>query len=530
MRTIKRDIIICSMLLTGLTTLADNAADHIRGITPQDRRLVLMEEFTNQGCGPCAAFAPKFEHTVWSRLGDVVALTYHGNYPDGADKIYLANTSDVISRMNYYDITGVPTLLLNGQRVSTDADLDTCINICARDAATLDLQSTATLHDGVLGVAASVKPMTNLSGRSLRLYVAAVEEYVKYAQSTSNGENHWLYVMRKMLSDGDGQSLPATLLPDSTYSYHYQWTVSGYEDDRQLGIVVFVQDANTHDVLATQYVPRPSGTVSNAKILRVIDTPTHICSPRFTAVIPFRNTGADTLRSANITVNINGCIQTTAWQGALPPLGIDTVRTQPFTDFSLAQDGNNQVSISLTELNGTEAASLPVSVALTNAASARWAVRLSIVTDNKPEETTWTLYNSTGDVVEHGGPYTDKRHRYQHVFALDVDDCYRLVLHDTGHNGISGSAGNGYFSLHQIDQNGSAKLLSQQTFSTDSAEVYFSLSNADVSLDIDHPSTTNSSLPTYTTLNGTSVGNKPQQDGLYLVTDHQLTRKVVIKH
>lgn len=83
MRTIKRDIIICSMLLTGLTTLADsNVADHIRGITPQDRRLVLMEEFTNQGCGPCAAFAPKFEHTVWSRLGDVVALTYHGNYPD----------------------------------------------------------------------------------------------------------------------------------------------------------------------------------------------------------------------------------------------------------------------------------------------------------------------------------------------------------------------------------------------------------------------------------------------------------------
>lgn len=349
MHTIKRDIIICSMLLTGLTTLADNAADHIRGITPQGRRLVLMEEFTNQGCGPCAAFAPKFEHTVWSRLGDVVALTYHGNYPDGADKIYLANTSDVISRMNYYDITSVPTLLFNGQRVSTDADLDTCINICARDAATLDLQSTATLHDGVLGVAASVKPMTNLSGRSLRLYVAAVEEYVKYAQSTSNGENHWLYVMRKMLPDGDGQSLPVTLLPDSTYSYHYQWTVSGYEDDRQLGIVVFVQDANTHDVLATQYVPRPSGTVSNAKILRVLDTPARICSPRFTAVIPFRNTGADTLRSANITVNINGSIQTTAWQGALPPLCIDTVRTQPFTDFSLAQDGNNQVSISLTE-------------------------------------------------------------------------------------------------------------------------------------------------------------------------------------
>lgn len=274
----------------------------------------------------------------------------------------------------------------------------------------------------MLGVAASVKPMTNLSGRSLRLYVAAVEEYVKYAQSTSNGENHWLYVMRKMLPDGDGQSLPVTLLPDSTYSYHYQRTVSGYEDDRQLGIVVFVQDANTHDVLATQYVPRPSGTVSNAKILRVLDTPARICSPRFTAVIPFRNTGADTLRSANITVNINGKIQTTAWQGALPPLCIDTVRTQPFTDFSLAQDGNNQVSISLTELNGTEATSLPVSVALDNATSARWAVRLSIVTDNKPEETTWTLYNSTGDVVEHGGPYTDKRHRYQHVFALDVDD------------------------------------------------------------------------------------------------------------
>ena len=52
----------------------------------QQKRLVLIEEFTNTGCGPCASWSPLLDSCINYRLGDCIAIKYHSGYPYNADE------------------------------------------------------------------------------------------------------------------------------------------------------------------------------------------------------------------------------------------------------------------------------------------------------------------------------------------------------------------------------------------------------------------------------------------------------------
>ena len=66
---------LLSTLLLAVTVSAQN-------------RIVLVEEFTNTGCGPCASWSPELDAVIENRLGDCVAIKYHSNYPNRNDEFY----------------------------------------------------------------------------------------------------------------------------------------------------------------------------------------------------------------------------------------------------------------------------------------------------------------------------------------------------------------------------------------------------------------------------------------------------------
>ena len=92
-------------------------------------------------------------------------------------------------------------------------------------------------------------------------------------------------------------------------------------------------------------------------------------------------------------------------------------------------------------INGTDATSNHITKTLHNATQVTGGVQLRIYTDNAPEETSWKLYNSEGDVVQTGGPYSQSRHFYTENLQLKQDDCYQLEFLDAGGNGIKGAKG-----------------------------------------------------------------------------------------
>ncbi len=446
------------------------------------RRMVLFEEFTNTSCDPCADFSPALDEVLYRRMGDVVAITYHYNFPSPQDPFYLVSADDVKARANYYGVTGVPSLRVNGEHAGAlgyEEYLDTYIDWGMALEAKADIDTEATIADGLLTADVAVSNLNSQSS-DLKLFVAAVEERVEWDKSAANGERSWNYVLRKMLAGGEGQAIDIDPDKVTPYNYSFTWQIENYSDPTELGIVSFVQDMTTGEVLATTYTPRPTGSTSAAKILKVLNTPDRICSPLFTSDLMVRNTGRKTLTKATINVSFNGSVQQTPWTGRLDYLEIDTLHTPVFTDFALNPEPSspNSVEIWLSDLNGTEEESVHKTLALASAYKAQNAVRLTIMTDNAPEEISWTVTNSLGDIVAKGGPYTEARKKQVVDLPLYSDDCYKLVFEDAGGNGITGENGRGYYMLHEVGAGGKTRLLVQDAFTTATHSVHFSLDNA----------------------------------------------------
>jgi len=71
---------------------------------------------------------------------------------------------------------------------------------------------------------------------------------------------------------------------------------------------------------------------------------------------------------------------------------------------------------------------------------------LTIMTDNYPGETTWTIKDANGNTLYSGGPYTSTNS----IFTVDIcepDGCYDFTINDTYGDGICCAYGQGYYNV-----------------------------------------------------------------------------------
>lgn len=450
------------------------------------KRTVLIEEFTNMGCLPCAGFAPTLDKFVDERLGDVIAVKYHGNYPARNDWFYLENKDDIEKRKALYGIDSYPTTVFDGKEESAryEERLNYYVDECLKVKPSFNIALSTEIKDGILNYKVTANPLENMSGRDIRLFLVVIEEYMKNDPAWSNGETEAHYTVRKILPDGDGYSLGDNLEVGKNYSMEGECSVTNMYDVNEAGYVAFVQDMDSKEVLATCYVPRKAKQETGIEIKSVRNTPDLICMPEFYGQVAFRNSGSETLRSATLNVEVNGSTVTYPWSGSLEYLEKDTILIEGFTDFKFSEDNINNVKMWFSNINGTDVQSAPYDLTFSSSIHAKGAVEMQLCTDQHPEETTWKLFNSEGDVVQEGGPYSEPEKIYTEDFMLDKDDCYLLEFYDSAQNGITGFCGKGYYQLFQINPDGGKKDLGKGTYKFDVYDVPFRLDGADVTLGI----------------------------------------------
>lgn len=503
------------------------------------RNMVLIEEFTNTGCGPCANYAPTLDSVVTDRLGEVIAIKFHGYYPDRRDPFYLDQQETQLARSEYYSVSGYPTTVINGEVVGNGLSgtaLGRYIDeqLKAERHYSLDLQTS--VSDATLTFTATVTPDEDVADASqLRLYVVPIEEYYESPTAYANGETEMQYTMRRMLPSADGHELGASLTAATAYAYSGTCALDNFHDVAQLGVVAFLQDNATKRVLATAYVPRGAQAETQALLLHVNGTPDYVCTPNLYGHAIIRNMGSQSLTSATLHVSVNGQDTQLPWTGSLAYLEKDTIRFTGVSDFTFATSGDNSVEYWLGEINQSGAQSNTVKRTLHNAVHAESAVQLRIYTDRKPEETTWQVLNSADEIVATGGPYADMRTFYTIDLPLHADDCYRLVFHDSGADGIEGDFGNGYYQLLQV-KDGQKTRIAQATYTSEEHTVAFSLSNA-AATSIDHLSLRTNEPALVTDVHGRIIARttadalpallQKQPQGVYLVTTGAQTAKVV---
>lgn len=241
-------------LLSVLTLLAST-------LSIAQTRVVLIEQFTNSGCPPCAASSPSIFNFVDSNPTDVGSIAYHTSFPYN-DSMYFENPAESSARVSFYGVSGVPYSIVDGNyyKNSSSGFIPVMSSTIATrkaispkyDAQTLSLNLVGNLLTGSLRFTSlNVSNATD----NLVAYIVVIEKYVlksSYAASPSaNSETEYGYVMRKMFPNSSGTLLINKALSGND-TVNINWTLNKIKDINEMKVVVFVQNTITQEVYQAQ--------------------------------------------------------------------------------------------------------------------------------------------------------------------------------------------------------------------------------------------------------------------------------------
>ncbi len=237
--------ILNKIVLLGILLLASTSYGQVR-------RIVLMEVATNSGCGNCAVSNEIMNNFYKENFGGVISLRYHAAWPDISDPMYADNPVDNDARTSYYGVTYTPQYFMDG---ASKGAADNEERMLSEMQSELDKGSPiwidiySNISPDSVKFTVSVKSFANINVFGLKLRTAIIERLKHYdVPPGSNGETEFPDVMRKLLPDFNGLTLPPLSVGDSV-SYSFAYPVSSNWNWKDLAVVAWAQNDSTKEVL-----------------------------------------------------------------------------------------------------------------------------------------------------------------------------------------------------------------------------------------------------------------------------------------
>ncbi len=220
-------------------------------INAQVRKIVLLEVFTNSGCGTCANSNEILQNFYANYYGGVISVRYHPNFPDPRDPMYSDASADIDSRVAFYNILYTPQAVFDGEVFGSpenEKDLwETMLEKISRGSPVwIDVNSE--ISGDSLRTEIKIIGYGNLNEREMKLRAALVERMVYFDEPPgANGETEFPDVVRKMLPGAEGVSLNAISEGD-TLIFNYSTFLSENWEAENLSVVAWVQSDVTKEV------------------------------------------------------------------------------------------------------------------------------------------------------------------------------------------------------------------------------------------------------------------------------------------
>lgn len=226
----------------------------------QTQRTVLLEEFTQASCGPCAAANPAFNSLLNNNLAKAVSVKYQVSWP-GTDPMNAQYASAVASRVNYYSVTSVPYAIMDGSPVTgaSYAGYPGNLNQTKIDneyvyASPFFLNVSHYLNAAqdsifISGTFTAAQNFTSVG--FVRVYFMLIEKHIQFATPPgSNGETDFYNVCRRMYPGQGGAGLPNSWTAGQDTTLNINASIPSYiYDINELAVVCFIQDNGTKEVL-----------------------------------------------------------------------------------------------------------------------------------------------------------------------------------------------------------------------------------------------------------------------------------------
>ena len=218
------------------------------------QRVVLIEQFTNSGCPPCAGNTPVIASYVNANPSTVLMLAYHTSFPY-LDSMYHENPLQSNARVAYYGVVGVTNSRVDGNYFSGNPvpSLSAIISNRLLDAPEYGITFTAnTLGNNQLNASVVFESIAaGNQNQSLTAHVVVAEKNVLKSAYTccagANTETEYPWVVRRMLPDAGGTTLinPAQ---GASQVVNVSWTANNIKDIAEVRLIAFVQNTVTKEV------------------------------------------------------------------------------------------------------------------------------------------------------------------------------------------------------------------------------------------------------------------------------------------
>ena len=402
-----------------------------------DRDKVVLEIVTGTWCYYCPGAAMGAEDLI-ANDKEVAVIEYH----NGDDY----TNSYGSSRQSYYGITGIPTAEFDGIVEVGGGNHTTSLyptylqkynqRIAIPSSFTIEIEgSNSGMTDYEVNI--TVTKVATVSSTNLVLHFALTESEI---MENWQGMNKLDFVERLMWPNQYGTALDfsSSDVIEITASFTMQpsWVNEHCE------VVAFIQDPSTKEIFQgakAEIMDFGSSNINDASILAAY-CPISACINTLSPKVIVANYGLDNLTSMDIVYNINnGEEYTYEWTGNLASFENEMVELPEFT-FEM-QEGNT-FTVSATNPNGEEDEFPGNNTIITDfveALEVSSPVVLALKLDDNPEETSWELLNSTGDVLYSEGGYTTPGQFVIKSFDLPQTDCYSFIIYDEGGDGLLGS-------------------------------------------------------------------------------------------
>jgi len=449
----------------------------------QSQRFVLFEEFTQASCNPCANLNPAFNALLNANISKCTSIKYQTSWP-GYDPMNLHNPGEVANRVSYYNVSGVPDAIMDGNAYhgSPSGVNQTKINTEYAVPSPFELSINQQLSPGNDSIYVTMlgKATSSVTG-SMIAHCAVIEKHIHFnTPPGSNGEKDFYNVMKKMLPAASGTALATSFEPGDYFVLQFAWKLANVYSISELSVVGFIQNSQTktvHQAAKTSDTPIEGPFQNDLTLMNPGNLLASYCEPDIEPTFELQNNGSQPLTSAEIKYQINNEPELTyQWAGNLDFLQKTTI-TLPTTAYAV--QANNELKIFGVSVNGVTdeyPKNDTIRYSFTSAPMAGSQVTVYLKTDNNPEETTWIIKDIQGNVIATGGPYAEAKKVYSSDVQLGFGTCYEFSIFDAGGNGMCCTNGTGFFKVF----NGNITVSQGNAFDSSMVNQFYSLSGVGV--------------------------------------------------
>ena len=243
------DIVLTINKVNGVDDdLADNNVWETRFSVPIGftQRIPMIEHFSASTCPPCVAVNNQMGVFCNNNPGRFAYTKYQMNWPGAGDPYYTAEGG---VRRDYYGVSGVPDIYLDGDGTNNTAVNQTVFDQHAAEPGYFDVRGSFSVEGNTIHVIADVIPYVDIEARVF----VAVNEKVTYGNVGTNGETEFHHVFMKMLPNGEGSTISFTSGEMQRLEFTQDMSGTFVEEMDDLEVAIWVQNYGSKYVYNSRF-------------------------------------------------------------------------------------------------------------------------------------------------------------------------------------------------------------------------------------------------------------------------------------